>query len=57
LFDAITEGDGEIEITPDSPDTAILLEDDKNAGSYFIRLSKHGIDASSIRIFRNFNIG
>ena len=57
LFDALTEGDGEIEITPDSPDTAILLEDDKNAGSYFIRLSKHGIDASSIRIFRNFNIG
>lgn len=58
LFNAITEGDGEIEVTAMNPATAVLLQDSANeAGtSYYINLSKHGIDASSVRIFRYFDV-
>ena len=58
LFNAITEGDGEIEITAMNPATAIMLQDqgDDINKSYYINLSKHGIDSTSIRIFRQFDV-
>ena len=58
LFNALTEGDGEIEITPMNPATAIMLQDqgDEVNKSYYINLSKHGIDSKSIRIFRYFDV-
>ena len=57
LFNALTENDGEIEITAENPATAVLLDDSSAGnGSFYINLSKRGIDASSIHIYRNFDV-
>ena len=57
LFNELTENDGEIEVTAENPATAVLLEDSSAGnGSFYINLSKRGIDASSIHIYRNFDV-
>ena len=57
LYNAITGGDGYVDITANNPDSAVLLQDSSRGGSsYYINLSKRGIDPGSIRVFRNFDV-
>jgi len=66
LYNAITEGDGEIEVTAMNPETAIMLRDPASSEEitedtlttipFYINITKRGVDANSIRIFRNFDV-
>ena len=54
LLNALTDSTGFIEINNLNPDTAVLLkEPDKNY--YYIKLSKMGIDPSSIKIYKTLS--
>lgn len=49
------ENSDTIHITKEAPDTAILIED-KAAGSYYIRMTKQGVDKESIHVYREYEL-
>ena len=55
LLNSLTGGTGILEITNKNPDTAVLLKE-QNADYYYIKLTKTGIDASTVKIYKTLSV-
>lgn len=58
LLDSITSGKQVLTISPENPQTAVLIEDKAegaHANSYYIKLTQKGIYAQTIRIYRTYS--
>lgn len=44
--------DGKVSVTAAKPVTAIMLDDPNNKGTYYIKITEHGVDYSSLKIYR-----
>lgn len=51
----LTGDDGTLDVTAARPDTAILLEDRENSGSYYIKITQQGVIADTLEIYKTMN--
>lgn len=58
LLNNLVNDEGVIEVTVNNPDSAVLLEDKNDTvnHSYYINLSRKGIDSGSVKIYRTYEI-
>lgn len=51
----LTGNDGTLEFTVARPDTAVLLKDSENSGSYYIKITQQGILVDTLHIYKTMN--